>query len=294
MYYFDFYGFLRSGNVTYTDIVRRERFHPPVRKILLKLGVQRATDIKSDEQLRKVIADIVMKKGSSSEDSKPSMSSKETQHYEIIEPGTPIPIVKVQDKKTDSESLKPESRTVGSSKDNKQQRKPDDYEVFRRLILAVHSQNGRVRAALSSVRPSPHVGLERLIVVVNAVCAIAGSTRLFKTLTEAEVSTAFNTYWYGRSKSTDDKESPRAVAISNEAISSPAEHNNASEFDDDAQYDDVVAEGDGEEDDYAQEGEYEEDSRAEEEEEEEEDEEDKDKEEDATENPFELQIQYLK
>ena len=195
-----------------------------------------------------------MKKGNITEESKASnQSSKDTQDNEIVVPGNAVPVAKIQDKKADSESLKNESRAVNSSKD-RNLRKPDEYEVFRRLILAVHSQNGRVRAALSMVRPSPQVSLERLIAVVNAVCAIAGTTRLVKTLPEVEVLTAFNTYWYGTSIASEVQVSPRTVEIRKEAVSSPVENNNASEFD---EVDDVASLGEEEEeeDEYDQ-GDY--------------------------------------
>ena len=247
-----FLFFLRTGSVTYTDIVRRERFHPPVRKILMKLGVQKASEIKNDGQLYNVISDIVLKKAANNnEDAQENLGSNREEDLTDNNKSFLQSTGNVKSPLKQQERDPAKQQKIISSPSKERTSKAEDYATFRQLVLAVHSQNGRVRAALNSVKTSPHVSLERLIAVVNAVCAVAGTSRLFRSLSEAEVCAAFDTYWNSKkSKQGGERDRDRdrdklqpasgseavevatsAIADSEEAFISSPEKSTTSELD---------------------------------------------------------------
>jgi hypothetical protein len=188
--------FHRSGNISYSEIVKRERFHPPVRKILMKMGVNKATDIKNSELLHSVISDIVLKRSSNVESGvssglvssntieldKESNLSDDNNYHQVASP-----------KKRDSKDSYKSSSI--SSAPPITVLKDETYSLHRKLILAVKAQNGRVRAVLNHIKPTPAVSADQLIAITNSICEILGTQRLHKSMSETEVAAAFDIYW---------------------------------------------------------------------------------------------------
>lgn len=210
---------LRAGTITYQDITRRERVHPPIKKVCHRLGVQKLTEIPSDEDIYRVLKDIVSEKvhrrieaGIVKLAADGSVVDLDYSLYDSSRESSPA----VRSERMFFGSTPPETSPISAYNSYPSSpaggRPPPllcDALDLLKIVLSVRAEGGLVRKALgvphsaTMIQPTGStaatagmepIPVEYVVAVVKNVCAILGCVRLDQSISHEQTIGAFDLY----------------------------------------------------------------------------------------------------